>query len=68
MGITVIKTVELNSLRSKIEKLEKENERLMTTHYSAEAARKIHDEIRKIINCPVGNNIVDAVKELKDKK
>lgn len=68
LGLAIIKVSDLNSLKSKIEKLEKDNERLMMTHYSAEAARTIHDEIRKIINCPSGNNIIEAIKKLKGEK
>lgn len=66
-GIKIVKSVDIKKLEDKVIELEKENDRLMMTYYSGRAAHLIQDEIREIINCPRGESIIDAVKELKRK-
>jgi len=67
LGYILIKTSEIERLEQQLRELKEKNEYLMMTHYSARAAREIQDEIREIINCSKGNNIIDAIKQLKEK-
>lgn len=64
LGYKVYKTDYVNQLENRIKELESKIDKLMMTHYSATAARSIQDEIREIIDCPLGHSIIDAVKEL----
>ena len=55
----------LLKLKEKIKELQKDNDKMMMTFHSAKAARIIMDEMREILGCPVGYDIVAAVRKLK---
>jgi len=64
-----IKVVDANyllELENNIDQLRKDNAKMMETFYSANASRSIMEEIREIIDCPVGNDIVSAIRSLKN--
>lgn len=65
--LEIIERSQLEKLNKDINRLQKDNDRMMMTFYSARACRTIMDEIREIIDCPVGYSITDAIKELKEK-
>ena len=66
-GYKLVKVSKIEQLERQVRELKEKHEYLMMTHYSARAAREIQDEIREIINCSKGNNIIDAIKQLKEK-
>ena len=65
---TIVELDYLRELEEKAARLEKDNERMMMTFYSAKAAREIMDEIREILNAPPPVNITEVVKQLKEEQ
>lgn len=63
--IKVVDTEYLFKLENKIEVLQKENDKMMMTFYGARAANQIMNELREILECPVGYDIIEAAKKLK---
>ena len=66
--VKIVDAKYLSNLEDKVEKLQKDNDKMMMTFYSARAARQIMDELREILDCPVGYDIVEAAKRLKHTK
>ncbi|MHA2280122.1 MAG: hypothetical protein ACXAC5_04500 [Promethearchaeota archaeon] len=64
--LEVVDAKYLLKLEEEVKKLRKDNDKMMMTFYSASAARAIMDEMREILDCPVGHDIVEAVKKLKE--
>jgi hypothetical protein len=64
--VRVVDANYLLKLEAKVKKLQEDNDKMMMTFYSARAARTIMDEIREILDCPVGHDIIDAVKKLRN--
>lgn len=56
----------LSELEDKVKSLQEDNDKMMMTFHSANAARVIMDEMREILDCSIGYDIMDAIKKLKE--
>jgi Icc-related predicted phosphoesterase len=64
--VRVVDVKHLSKLKEKCEKLQKENDEIMVELYSTQATERVMNEIREILNCPAGCDIVEAIRRLKN--